>query len=146
MAVCGPSECGPETARIAEEVGREIARHGAILLCGGLGGIMEAAARGARAEGGLTVGILPGSSAADANPFIDLPIVTGLSHARNLVLVRSADAVIAVEGGYGTLIEVASALKMEVPVIGLRTWEVSPLIVRAATPAEAVKLALERAR
>ena len=104
IGIIGASECSLETERLAEEVGREIARNKAILVCGGLGGVMEASARGAKQEGGITVGILPGFSFEDANPFIDIPIVTGLSHARNVLVVRSSHALIAIEGGYGTLL------------------------------------------
>ena len=110
-------------------MGREIARAGAILVCGGLGGVMEASARGAQREGGITVGILPGDSFEDANPFIQVPVVTGLGHARNVLVVRSAQALIAVKGGYGTLSEVALALKMGKPVVGLHTWDVSRKII-----------------
>jgi uncharacterized protein (TIGR00725 family) len=103
---------------------------------------MEASCRGAKQEGGITVGILPGISLSDANPFIDIPIVTGMGHARNVVVVRSSDALIAIEGGYGTLSEIAIALKLGKPVIGLRTWEVSKEIVTVETPHQAVSKAL----
>lgn len=107
---------------------------------------MEAAARGAREAGGLAVGILPGASARDANPYIDLAIVTDMGHARNVILVRSSDAVIAVSGGYGTLSEIAIARKIGIPCIGLRTWDVDPGMVRADGPEEAVRCAMERIR
>ena len=132
---------------LAEQVGVEIARQGGIVVCGGLGGVMEAAARGARTAGGLTVGILPGSSAEEANPFIDVPIVTGWGEARNALVVHSSDAIIAIDGAYGTLSEIALALKMGVPVIGLGTWQLRapdgsvPPIVPAQTAAEAVEKA-----
>ena len=149
VAVVGASRCTPQEAEIAEAVGRELARRGAILICGGRGGVMEAACRGAKAGGGRTVGILPGTSRHQANPYVDIPIVTGLGEARNLIIVRSADAVIAVGGEYGTLSEIAFALKLGVPVVGLGTWELSKggqsveAIVRAASPVEAVERALE---
>jgi uncharacterized protein (TIGR00725 family) len=112
---------------------------------------MEAACRGARAGGGTTVGILPGTDRAQANPYVDVPIVTGLGEARNAVVVRSADAVIAVSGGYGTLSEIGLALKMGRPVVGLRTWELhhpqrpAAHLVVARTPAEAVQMAFSLA-
>ena len=144
IGVLGASSCGPEIEQAAYEVGKEIARQGAILFCGGLGGVMEAAARGAKDAGGLTVGILPGSSASEANPYIDLRIVTDMGHARNVVLVRSADAVIAVSGGYGTLSEIAIARKIGVPCIGLHTWDLDPGVVQADEPDQAVRQAMER--
>ena len=107
---------------------------------------MEAAAKGAKDAGGLTVGILPGPSASEANPYIDLRIVTDMGHARNVVLVRSADAVIAVSGGYGTLSEIAIARKIGVPCIGLQTWDLDPGIIRAEGPRQAVRCAMERIR
>jgi uncharacterized protein (TIGR00725 family) len=127
---------------LAEEVGREIAKKKALLICGGLGGVMEASARGAKKEGGVTIGILPGFSFEDANPFIDIPIVTGLSHARNFLVVRSSQAIIAVEGGYGTLSEIGIALKLRKPVVGLRTWDISKKIVTVETPEDAVEKAI----
>lgn len=144
IGVIGAGGCSGEVQKIAEEVGREIAKKGAILICGGLGGVMEASARGAKAEGGITVGILPGFDPSDANPFIDIKIITGLSHARNVLIVRSSDALIAVSGGYGTLSEIAIALKLQKPVVGLNTWDISPAIVQAGNAEEAVKKAIEQ--
>ena len=143
IGVIGSGECSHETARVAEAVGKEIARKGAVLVCGGLGGVMEASARGAQRAGGMTVGILPGFSPEDANPFITIPIVTGLSHARNVLVVRSSQALIAVEGGYGTLSEVAIALTLGKPVIGLDTWDVSGEIIAVRTPEDAVQQAID---
>jgi uncharacterized protein (TIGR00725 family) len=149
VAVVGASQCTQQDAEIAEAIGRELARRGAILICGGRGGVMEAACRGAKAGGGQTVGILPGTSRHQANPYVDIPIVTGLGEARNLIIVRSADAVIAVGGEYGTLSEIAFALKLGVPVVGLDTWELSKGgsrvegIVRVTSPAEAVERAFQ---
>jgi len=117
ITVVGSGRCDGDTALIAERVGREVARRGGILICGGLGGVMEAAARGAREEGGITVGVLPGPDASAANPHVLIPIATDMGHARNAVNVRAADAVVAVAGGYGTLSEVALALAMGVPVV-----------------------------
>jgi uncharacterized protein (TIGR00725 family) len=149
IAVVGASNCSPGEEELAEEVGRDLAEAGAILICGGRGGVMAAACRGARAAGGLTIGVLPGNSAAEANPDVDIPIVTGLGEARNVIIVRTAQAVIAVGGEFGTLSEIAFALKLGRPVIGLETWQLakrgqpSQAIVYAATPDEAVRLALE---
>ena len=148
IAVVGASDCSPGEAELAEAVGRGLAEAGATLICGGRGGVMAAACRGARAAGGLTIGVLPGISAAEANPDVDIPIVTGLGEARNVIIVRTAQAVIAVGGEFGTLSEIAFALKLGRPVIGLETWQSakrgqpSQAIVDAATPHEAVRLAL----
>jgi len=143
IGVIGAGQCSKEIEQLAEEVGKEIARNKATLVCGGLGGVMEASARGAKQEGGNTVGILPGVSFEDANPFIDIPIVTGLSHARNVLVVRSSHALIAIEGSYGTLSEIAIALKIGKPVVGLLTWMISEEIITVETPQEAVKRAIE---
>jgi len=125
IAVIGGGDVPQETAQIAEEVGREIARHGMILVCGGMGGVMEAACRGAASEGGLTVGILPGEDYRSANPYVRIPIVTGIGYARNVAVVKSAQAVIAVDGSYGTLSEIGHALQSGIPVIGLKTWSLA---------------------
>ena len=152
IAVIGGGQCSKEEAKLAEEVGRELARRGAILVCGGLGGVMEAACRGANSEGGITVGILPGESRQAANPYVRVPIVTGIGYARNVAVVKSAQAVIAVGGSYGTLSEIAHALQSNIPVIGLNTWELSrnghpeSLIVLAHNPADAVTKALNLAK
>ncbi|HEY50535.1 MAG TPA: TIGR00725 family protein [Dehalococcoidia bacterium] len=148
IAVIGGSDCTPEESRLAEEVGRELARKGAILICGGLGGIMEAACKGASAEDGLTVGILPGGSRQTANPYVQIPIVTSMGEVRNVIIVKSAGAVIAIGGGYGTLSEIGHALRNDIPVIGLNTWSLSRngqpdnSIVPAQNPADAVNKAL----
>jgi uncharacterized protein (TIGR00725 family) len=142
IAVIGGSRPGRQAADTALEVGRLIARSGAVVVCGGLGGVMEAASRGAREEGGLVLGILPGSSPADANPWIDVPLATGLGYTRNALVVMNADAVIAVDGEYGTLSEIAYGLIQGKKVVGLGTWDVRGVIA-AATPEEAVRLALE---
>ena len=144
IAVIGGSECSPEETVLAEEVGREIARNGAILVCGGLGGVMEAACRGSVSEGGLTLGILPGGNRQTANPYVQIPIVTNLGEARNIIVVKSAQAVIAIDGGYGTLSEIGHALRNGIPVIGLKTWSLSikgqadNSIIPAKNPADAV--------
>lgn len=148
IAVVGAAFATPAEVANARAVGTEIARQGAILLCGGLGGVMAAAAAGARAAGGLTLGFLPGYDAQSADTSITVPLPTGLGHARNVVVVAAADAVIAVGGGTGTLSEIALALKLGRPVIGLGTWRLEApdgravAILEAQTPAEAVRAAL----
>jgi uncharacterized protein (TIGR00725 family) len=121
----------PEHEALAEDVGRRIAASGAVLICGGSTGVMEAACRGARRAGGLTVGILPGTERVEANPFVAIAVATGMGQARNTLIVLSADALIAIGGGYGTLAEIALALRYGKPVIGLRTWEAAHGDLRA---------------
>ena len=142
IAVIGGSRPGRQALDMALEVGRLIVRSGAVVVCGGLGGVMEAASRGAREEGGLVVGILPGNSPADANPWVDIPIATGLGYTRNSLVVMNADAIIAVDGEYGTLSEIAYGLIQGKKVVGLRTWDVRGVTV-AETAEEAVRLAIE---
>jgi len=125
VAVVGGGRCSAEEAKLAEAVGQGLARRGVILVCGGLGGVMEAACKGAKSAGGTTIGILPGDSRHAANPHVDIPIVTSLGYARNVIVVKSAQAVIAVGGSYGTLSEIAYALQNDIPVIGLNTWSLS---------------------
>jgi uncharacterized protein (TIGR00725 family) len=149
IAVIGAGQPSPEEATLAEEVGRELARQGVVLICGGLGGTMEAACRGASSEGGITIGILPGDNAMIANPYVQIPIVTGMGYARNVIVVKSAQAVIAVGGSYGTLSEIAHALQNGIPVIGLDTWSLSrkgiedKSIITANNPRDAVETALK---
>lgn len=138
IGVIGASRCSRKIARIAYEVGKEIAKRKAILICGGLGGVMEEAARGARENKGLTVGILPGFSSSDANPYIDLPIITGMDHGRNIIVVRSCDAIIAIGGREGTLSEIAFALKLRIPLIGIETWKIEG-VIKAKDAKDAVK-------
>ena len=133
---------------MAEQVGVELARRGAVVLTGGLGGAMEAACRGAKRGGGTTIAILPGDDRADANRWVDVAVPTGLGEARNALLVRAADAVVAVAGEFGTLSEIALALRLGKPVVGLATWELAhdgrpvAAVVDAATPAEAAEKAI----
>jgi uncharacterized protein (TIGR00725 family) len=149
IGVIGGSEVKPQVARMAEEVGREIARRGAVLICGGMGGVMEAACRGATEVGGLTIGILPGENRREANPYVQIPIMTGIGYARNVVVVKSAQVIIAIDGSYGTLTEIGYALQAGIPVIGLGTWSLaingkadnSINIVKTAK--EAVDMAME---
>src|SRR5262245_52136521 len=124
VAVCGPDPCTREVAEQAEEVGRLLAEAGAVVVCGGHGGVMEAASRGASSRG-MVVGILPGSSRTEGNRYLTVSIPTGMGEMRNALIVRSADAVIAIGGEFGTLSEIALALKIGVPVVGLGTWELS---------------------
>jgi uncharacterized protein (TIGR00725 family) len=151
IAVVGASAGTPTELALGDAVGRGLAHAGAVLVCGGMGGVMEAAAGGCMNAGGKTVGILPGDSRLDANPYLTVSVATGMGEARNAVVVRTADAVIAIHGEFGTLSEIALALKMHKPVVGLGTWELSKLgvpvesIVRATTAEEAVRDALRLA-
>jgi hypothetical protein len=150
IAVVGPGRAAPREAAWAEEAGAAIADAGAVLVCGGLGGVMEAACRGARSRGGTTVGLLPGSDREDANGWVLLAIPTGLGEARNALIVRAADALVAIGGAWGTLSEIALALRAGKPVIGLDTWELGragvPVegVIRADDAASAVEEALAR--
>ena len=148
IAVVGGGACEPAESAVAEEVGRLLARAGAVLVCGGLGGVMEAACRGAHAGGGTTLGLLPGKNRADANAYVSVAVATGLGEGRNALVARTADALIAIGGEFGTLSEIALGLKAGKPVIGIDTWELSRRgvaasgILRAASAAEAVAMAL----
>jgi len=148
IGVIGDSSCSPEEAKLAETVGELLAQQGANIVCGGLGGVMEAACRGAKSKGGLTIGILPGKNSSTANPWVDIPVVTGLGEARNVVVAKSAQAIIAIGGNYGTLSEIAYALKSSIPVIGLNTWSLSrngqedDSIIKVQSATEAVDKAI----
>jgi len=150
IGVIGASRPDRKTYQLAEEVGKEIAKRGAAVVCGGLGGVMEAVCKGARSEGGLTIGIIPSDFRDDANKYVQIPIVTGMGIGRNVMLVKSADALIAVGGGFGTLSEIAHALNLGRTVVGLDTWKLErayekPILglVEAETPKEAVRMAME---
>ncbi|MFC1945770.1 TIGR00725 family protein [Chloroflexota bacterium] len=149
VSVIGGADPSAGALRLAEEVGRELAARGVVVVCGGLGGVMEAACRGAAEAGGLTVGILPGASRADANPYVQVPVVTGIGYARNAAVARSGQAVIAIDGSYGTISEIAFALQAGTPVVGLLTWEFTingekdRRIIPATTAVEAVEKALQ---
>jgi len=145
VAVVGPSEATAVEAAWAEAVGSLVAAQGAVLVCGGLGGVMEAAARGAASVGGTVVGLLPGRERGEANPHVTVAIATGMGEMRNALVVRAADAVIAVGGAYGTLSEIAFALRTGVPVVGLGTWALAD-VIDAPDPEAAVALALELGR
>ena len=150
MAVVGSGEAPASDLEVAEAVGRGLGSRGAVVVCGGLGGVMEAACRGARSVGATTVGILPGHDRAAANEFVDVAVATGLGEARNALVVRAVDAVVAVGGSWGTLSEIALALRTGVPVVGVGTWEMSrggePVdgVVAAADADEAVAAVFER--
>ena len=146
VAVCGPSAATEDEAAWAVEIGRRLAEAGAVVVCGGLGGVMDAVARGASGGGGTVIGILPGDTRSGASPHLTVAIPTGMGEARNALIARAADAVIAVGGEWGTLSEIALAMKMGTPVVGLSTWELSgrtDSILRAESPDDAVRLALE---
>lgn len=128
IAVIGGRKADKTQKKEAEAVGRLIAERGGILVCGGMHGIMEAASKGAKQAGGLTVGILPQEHKMEANPYIDIPLATGLGIGRNVIIARTADALIAIGGEYGTLSEIAFGLQMKKPVIGLRTWDIKGVI------------------
>jgi hypothetical protein len=149
VAVIGGSEAAPDELAIAETLGRLIADEGWVLVCGGLGGVMEAAARGCEAGGGTTIGILPGDDRRAANPHVSVAIPTGMGEARNALVARAADMVIALGGEFGTLSEIALALKMGKPVIGIGTWSLGvddrpDPILRADTAEDAIATARER--
>jgi uncharacterized protein (TIGR00725 family) len=151
IGVIGGEQASVRALAQAEAVGAELARRGCTLICGGRGGVMEAACRGARSAGGLTIGVLPGTDRAEMNPYVDLPIVSGVGRARNLIIVLSADAVIAIDGGYGTLSEIGYALQYAKPLVGLSTWSLTqagvegiPMLL-SEDPVEAVALAMAAA-
>jgi len=144
----GGAPCTPEIDALAQQVGAEIARRGHLLICGGMGGVMESACKGAKAQGGMTIGVLPTGDARDANAHVDIPIATGMGYARNVIIARTASAIIAVDGEYGTLSEIAHGLGFGVPVIGLKTWTLARSdgsldrgIIAVGSPKEAVERA-----
>lgn len=154
IAVIGSSRASPELVALAEQVGQELARRGVLVVCGGLTGVMEAVCRGAKSCGGTTVGILPGRTANEANPYVDIPIITTMGYARNVIVAHSGQAVIAIGGAFGTLSEIAYALGDRIPVIGLHTWRldrngqdelVDGAIIPATDPVDAVEKALAAA-
>ncbi len=148
VAVVGGAQCSRDEAKLAEAVGVELAKRKVTLICGGLGGVMAAACKGARSAGGKTVGIVPGNTRDEANPYVDIPIVTGIGEARNVIVVNTAQAVIAIGGKFGTLSEIAYALRSKIPVVGLNTWTLSKngrlvkSIITAQNPKEAVEKAV----
>ncbi|MFZ5979350.1 MAG: TIGR00725 family protein, partial [Candidatus Zixiibacteriota bacterium] len=145
IAVIGAGKCSKKLRDMAAQVGRYIAEHGGVLVCGGMGGIMEGAARGAKEGGGVTIGILPTDDKRDANPYIDYAIPTGFGEGRNLMVVRTADVVVALPGKYGTLSEMAFARLFNKPVISVSAWRLGDDIRQVDDPEEAAKLAMELA-
>jgi uncharacterized protein (TIGR00725 family) len=145
IAVVGAGKCSPKLKLLAEKVGKTVAENGAILICGGMGGIMEAAAKGAKLKKGITIGILPGDSKEEANEYIDYPIPTGIGDARNLTLIKMADAVVALPGKYGTLSEMAFCMKLGKPLVSLTAWNISEKIERFEDPVKATLRAIELA-
>jgi uncharacterized protein (TIGR00725 family) len=137
VAVVGPGDASPQELQVAEEVGAGLAAAGAVVVTGGLGGVMEAACRGARSRHGTTLGILPGEDREAANGWVQVAVATGLGELRNGLVVRAADALVAIGGGHGTLSEVALALRIGRPVVGLGTWEVHG-VEQVSTPVEAL--------
>ena len=139
VGVIGAGECTDSTYKIAQSLGFEIGQMGWILVCGGLGGVMEGAARGCTEAGGTTLGILPGSKRNSANPYIRIALPTGLGEGRNLLVVRASDVLVSIAGGYGTLSEIALALKAGKPVIGIETWEHIQGVQYVSHPDEVIK-------
>lgn len=152
ISVIGSSTADAQLATLAESVGRELAEREVTVVCGGLGGVMEAACKGAKSAGGRTIGILPGNDPSEANAYVDIPICTGIGYARNVIVVKTGSAVIAVGGAFGTLSEMGHALADGIPVIGLQTWSLSQsgqpsgAIEIAADPVDAVERALAAAK
>ncbi len=146
IGVIGGADCSPEIYEIAREVGGEIAKNGFSLVCGGLGGVMEAACRGAKEAGGITIGILPTSNKLDANPYVDLIIPTGLGHARNVLVVQASDALVAINGAAGTLSEIAIALTVKKPIVGIKTWNLDGKIPQAADGRESMAILMDLLR
>ncbi len=143
IGVIGSGIAEGEIWEVAYRMGYLLGKEGALVYTGGLGGVMEAALKGASEAGTITVGILPGNKAEDANPYVKIPVVTNMGHARNVILVSSVEAVVAISGEFGTLSEIAIALKLWKPVIGIKTWENLPRVRYVETPEEALKLLLE---
>jgi uncharacterized protein (TIGR00725 family) len=143
IAVIGGSEPDEKSLRIAEEVGSLIAQRGAVLITGGMGGVMHAASKGAKSANGLVIGILPSGNKADANPYIDIPIVTGISEARNIIIARTCDCAVAINGKYGTLSEIAYCLMFNVPVIGINTWDIDAPNKKSKNATQAMKMIFE---
>lgn len=143
IGVIGKGDCDRKVSDIAYKVGELIAKSGAYLYCGGLGGVMRAASKGAFEHNGITIGILPGKSIKEANQYIKIPVVTSLSHMRNFVLVNSCELLIAISGGFGTLSELAFALKLGIPIVGIKTWENFSGINYVSSPEEAIDKTIE---
>jgi uncharacterized protein (TIGR00725 family) len=139
IGIIGAGSAGEGLVELAREVGSLVAERGWTVLCGGLGGVMEAAGRGASERGGLVVGILPGESRGEGNPYLDVVLPTNMGHGRNVIIAQASDVLIAVGGGYGTLSEIALGLKMGKPVVSLRSWRPDPVVRTAESAAEAIE-------
>ena len=146
IAVIGAGKCSRKLRDMAADIGRYVAENGGVVLCGGLGGIMEGAARGAKEAGGTTIGIIPSENKADANQFIDYVIPTGFGQARNVLVVRAADAIVALPGKFGTLSEMAFALVSGKPIVSVQAWKLGEEILQVEDPIEAAKIAMDLAR
>jgi uncharacterized protein (TIGR00725 family) len=143
IAVIGARSCDKDIFQSAEEIGELLAKKGYNIICGGMGGVMEAVCKGAKTYSGITIGILPGDHTEEANPYVDIAIASGMGIGRNILIIHSALAVIAINGGFGTLSEIAFALQLGKPVVGLGTWDVSENIIQANDPSDAIeKLAI----
>lgn len=143
IGVIGAGRADPLLLTQAEEVGRLIAQESAILVCGGLGGVMEAAAKGCCEAGGDVLGVLPGPDSIEANPYVTIPVATNMGHARNIIIAHTAEVLIAVGGEFGTLSELAIALKLGKRVVSLASWQEIDQLIKAQTPEEAVRIAME---
>lgn len=144
IGVIGGHSCSAKTAKLARELGKEIAKLGAILVCGGLSGVMEAAAQGAKENGGITVGLLPGADKGNANKFIDIPLATGLGYTRNTLVATASDIIIALPGEYGTLSEIGFALNAKKPVVGIGSWDIRGML-KASSAKQAISIIKRRA-
>ncbi|MEO0279089.1 MAG: TIGR00725 family protein [candidate division WOR-3 bacterium] len=142
MGVIGAYQATPLDRELAYRFGYLVGSKGYVLICGGLSGVMEEAARGAKEAGGVTIGVVPGYSRFDANPYIDFSIATGMGHARNIIIVATSDVVVAIGGEYGTLTEIGFALKLGKPVISLRSWDI-PGVIKVSTCEEAFEKVVE---
>ena len=145
IGVIGAGQVSDSGYAVAREVGRCIGEGGAVLVCGGLSGVMEAACRGCKEVGGETLGLLPGGDAETANPYVTLAVPTNMGHARNVIIAHTAQVLIAVEGEYGTLSEIAVALKLGKPVVALNSWPGIEGVIEAASAEEAVAIAMQLA-
>jgi uncharacterized protein (TIGR00725 family) len=144
IGVIGGRESSPQVYKLAYQVGQEIAKSGSLLICGGKGGVMEASCKGAKENGGTTIGILPGDDVEEANPYIQIPIASGIGIARNVIIVKTAQAIIAINGRHGTLSEIAFARQLKKPVCSLEPWLDVPGVVVVKNAQEAVEFALTR--
>ncbi|MBD3233753.1 MAG: TIGR00725 family protein [candidate division Zixibacteria bacterium] len=146
IGILGAHSCDESIAEIAETTGSLIANSSAILVCGGKGGVMEAACRGSRDAGGTTIGILPGNDPEEGNPYLTYRILTGLGEGRNMIIIRSVDAAIAISGSYGTLSEIALCLRAGVPVVSLKSWDIPGMELITDSPEKAVELVIKKAK